>query len=185
MCCVILCKTDEKKLKRAQRRVTSMFWGQKRAVSEEGTSFSKLGEEEAEGSACSLQWHGACLEGRQCQALLREALRKDKDNSHKLQLGKFFLYNNDLKKGYESSEALEQIIHSDCEISLPGESQNLTGHSSDFEVDPALKRGWELMTSPRPFQPVSLSPSLLVALAQWAAKSLECWCRHELRGLQR
>lgn len=71
-----------------------------------------------------------------------------------------------LKKGYESSEALEQIIHSDCEISLPGESQNLTGHSSDFEVDPALKRGWELMTSPRPFQPVSLSPGLLVALAQ-------------------
>lgn len=61
----------------------------------EGTSFSKLGEEEAEGSACSLWWHGACLEGRQCQALLREALRKDKDNSHKLQLGKFFLYNND------------------------------------------------------------------------------------------
>lgn len=35
MCCVILCKTDEKKLKRAQKRVTSMFWGQKRAVSEE------------------------------------------------------------------------------------------------------------------------------------------------------
>lgn len=32
-----------------------MFWGQKRAVCEEGTSFSKLGEEEAEGSACSLQ----------------------------------------------------------------------------------------------------------------------------------
>lgn len=176
-------KTEESPEEGCQYVLGCNEWGEVEAI-----SFSKLGEEEAEGSACSLWWHGLCLQGRQCQIILRDAQRRDKDNRHKLQLGKSYFCNNDLKQkknGCESGEALEQIIHSGCEISLSGDSQNLTGHRSDFEVDPALKRGWELMTSLRPFQPVSLLPSLLVALAQWAAKPWECWCRHKLGSLQK
>lgn len=64
-----------------------------------------------------------------------------------------------------------------CEISLPGDSQDLTGHSSDFEVDPALRRGWKHITSGRPLQLVSLSPALLVALAQASSQvSGVCVC---------
>lgn len=110
--------------------------------------------------------------------LFSEVQRKDKSNGHKLQQRKFHLYVGFLKKKKEKKDCesgwvLEQIILRHCEISLPGHSQNLTGLSSDFEVDPALSHKWELLTSRRPLQPVSLSADCLaVGLARGSSQLL-------------
>ena len=54
---MILCKTDKKKLERAQRRVTNMVWGQEHAVNEERWREQGLpswAERRQRGSACGL-----------------------------------------------------------------------------------------------------------------------------------
>lgn len=107
-CCMKLYKKGMKKMVRAQRRITSMVWGQEHTTSEERRrKLGLLSREESRGGGRALLAAFSCItewfKRRQSQTLLRGTQRKDKGNGHKLQQGKFHLYVKKKKKDCESS----------------------------------------------------------------------------------
>lgn len=66
---------------------------------------------------------------------------RTKDNSHKLEQGKFSL-DIILKNSHDSGQILEHIVQRGCGVSVTGEIQNAPGHSPEQPppAEHALKR---------------------------------------------